>query len=158
MIYLICGKICCGKTRYSQALLKSHKAVLLSCDELMYTLYEHTLGQKHDLFLSRVKTYLFDKAIEIAHAGSDVILDWGFGSREERESTSRRLSESGLSHEWHYINIADAAWQRNIEKRNAAVTAGTTHDVLIDKGLLNKLAVAFEAPDPSDVQVWHRVE
>ena len=34
-VYLICGKLCCGKTTYAQKLCKENKAILLSVDEII---------------------------------------------------------------------------------------------------------------------------
>lgn len=38
-IYLICGKICSGKSTYSQKLRDEHKAVILSVDEITLVLF-----------------------------------------------------------------------------------------------------------------------
>ncbi|HOV25823.1 MAG TPA: AAA family ATPase [Pseudobacteroides sp.] len=45
-IIIMCGKICSGKSTYSQKLKKEINAVVLSCDELMLSLFDEQLGDK----------------------------------------------------------------------------------------------------------------
>ena len=83
---------------------------------------------------------------EIAAAGCNVVLDWGFWTRAERADISRFFQDQGVPYEWHYIAVSPEAWQRNIAARNAAVLAGETQDYYVDEGLLEKIQAAFE-PD-----------
>ena len=47
-VFLICGKICCGKTAYSQRICKEDNAVLLSVDEITLEVLGGNLGENHD--------------------------------------------------------------------------------------------------------------
>ena len=93
-------------------------------------------------------------AVHIARAGCNVILDWGFWSREERTDVSAYYKNAGIDFEWHYIDISDADWAKNIEARNAAVAAGETTDYAVDGGLLQKILTLFETPIPDEIDVW----
>ena len=42
-IMAICGKICCGKTYYSNQLKEKENAVILSCDEIINALKAYNL-------------------------------------------------------------------------------------------------------------------
>lgn len=153
-VILICGKICCGKTTYTNDYLKTHRAVSLSCDELMYELYNHNEGENFDIIADRVKKYLHRKAAQTVKAGADVILDWGFWKREEREETAEFYKEQGIDCEWHYIEVSDGQWQKNISLRNQAVNEGATTDYYVDGGLIEKLNRLFEAPERSEMDYW----
>ena len=59
-----------------------------------------------------------------------------------------------IDFEWHYIDISDADWAKNIEARNAAVAAGETTDYAVDSGLLQKVLTLFETPIPDEIDVW----
>ena len=69
--FLICGKICCGKTTYAQKLCNENNAVLLSVDEITLALFGQHCGDKHDEYVERTEKYLasvgltgaFDKLI-----------------------------------------------------------------------------------------------
>ena len=85
-VFLICGKICSGKGFYTRRLKEKEHAVVLSCDEVENDLFHHKFGTRHDEISADIKAYLRKKAADIARAGCNVILDWGFWSREERRS------------------------------------------------------------------------
>ncbi len=157
-VILLCGKICSGKTHYAAELCQTHDLLTLSCDELMYELYRHEEGTDFDRLADRVKAYLHRKAIEAAHAGADVLLDWGFWGREERQRVTSLYRREGIDVVWHYLAISDAVWQRNIARRNAACQRDETTDYPVDEGLLQKLADRFEPPEPSEMDVWHKQE
>ena len=125
-VMLLCGKICSGKTTYCNRLREMGRAVLLSCDEVESRLFHQSLGDRHDAVAADIKGYLRQKAAEIAAAGCNVVLDWGFWTRAERADISRFFQDQGVPYEWHYIAVSPEAWQRNIAARNAAVLAGET--------------------------------
>ena len=47
-VFMICGKLCSGKSTYSQHLRLSEKAVILSIDEVMLGMLDPYLGDKHE--------------------------------------------------------------------------------------------------------------
>jgi len=87
-VFLICGKICSGKSFYTRQLKEKEHAVVLSCDEIENDLFHHDLGDRRDAISADIKAYLHKKAVDIVRAGCNVILDWGFWSREERADVS----------------------------------------------------------------------
>lgn len=154
-IILICGKICSGKTHYCKELVNDYNAVILSCDEIESELFHHEFEKRHDEIGENIKRYLHKKASEIVMAGSNVILDGGFWSREEREQVSEYYKKQHILYEWHYIDISTNEWHQNINSRNKAVLAGETTDYFVDDGLLEKLNSLFETPKKEEVDVWH---
>ena len=128
--------------------------MVLSCDELTWNLFDNNLGDKHDAMMVRVHRYLHKKAAEIALAGCPVILEWGFWCRADRQFASAYYADLGIPVEWHYIDISDENWQRNIASRNAAVASGETTDYALDEGLLQKLLSLFEEPTRDEIDVW----
>ena len=55
-IILLIGKICVGKTTYAKTL----GGMLISCDQLMQTLFPGGCGEHHDLLAERARNYLLD--------------------------------------------------------------------------------------------------
>ena len=158
-VFLICGKICSGKTRYAEELKRKHPAVLLSTDEVTWDLIRNEQGEFYNVFAERVNLYLRKKAAEICKAGADVILDWGFWTRQNRKDISDYLSENGVGYEWHYIDVSDEVWQRQIAERNRRIREGNGgSDFYVDSGLLEKLNTLFEIPDRDEIDVWYRKE
>ena len=155
MIHLICGRICSGKSTLAEALSRESGAVLLSCDELMTTLFPEPLGENYDAAAARAKAYLHNQAARLARSGMDVILDWGFWRRDERESVRSFYAGWGIETRWHCVEPAGEDWQRNIRARSEAVRAGATDVYELDEGLLDKMNRLYEAPAPEEIDVWH---
>ena len=156
-VILICGKICCGKTTYAQNLRKEREAVLLSVDELMLTMFGQHAGEKHDLYAARSRDYLMRKASDFIQDGINVIFDWGFWTKAGRQEMRDLCTERGLTYEFHYLSVDDETWRARVEKRNAAVLAGTANAYYIDENLAQKFRTRFEEPDRSEIDVWVEV-
>ena len=152
-VELICGKICSGKSTYARTLLQEKNAVALSCDEAMRML-EDVLCDDYDAAAAQVKRYLHKKAVDLANAGCRVVLDWGFWTRAERMQVSAYYARAGISARWHYIDVSDAQWEKQIAQRNAAVLSGAADEYIVDTGLKEKLLSRFEAPVRDDMDVW----
>lgn len=152
-VELICGKICSGKSTYAKTLLQEAGTSALSCDEAMRML-EDVLCDDYDAAAAQVKVYLHKKAVDLARAGCRVVLDWGFWTRAERQAASAYYKSAGIGYRWHYIDVSDAQWARQIEKRNAAVLSEEADEYLVDTGLKAKLLSRFEAPQRDEMDVW----
>lgn len=152
-VILICGKIASGKSWYCRELLRKSPALLLSVDEVTDRIFDKQLGERHDQISARIRAYLFDKAAEAIAAGADVILDWGFWTRDWRQEASDFFRQRDIPMEWHYMDISDEVWQENIARRNADVLAGRDNSYYVDEGLLDKLVRLFEPPEPGEMDV-----
>ena len=154
-IIAICGKICCGKSYYSKQLKEREKAVILSCDELTSILFDNNLGDKHDEMSKKIWKYLLKKAEDIIKTNTNVILDWGFWSKNDRKYINKYFNSKGIICEWHYINIDDKSWQKNIDERNQRVLSGNGgSDYYLDEGLMKKLLSKWEEPSKKEIDVW----
>lgn len=156
-VILICGKICSGKSFYADQIKESENAVILSTDEVTYDLTDNAQGEGYDEFAKRVNSYLMKKAAEFATVGCNVILDWGFWTRNDRQRVTEYFKYRHIDIEWHYMDISDETWHRNIAQRNKKVLAGEGgSDFYVDEGLLNKVSSIFEVPSKSEIDIWHR--
>lgn len=153
-VMLICGKIASGKSVYAERIKKEANAVMLSVDELVLSVLGSELGDRHDEITSRVQAYFFEKSVEIVQAGSNVLLDWGFWTKEKRAAARAFYDSRGIESEMHYIDTPERVWRRNIELRNQAVLAGETSAYFVDEGLMQKLASLFETPAKEEIDVW----
>lgn len=158
-VYLICGKICSGKSYYARSLRERTNAVILSTDEATFDLIHNEQGEFYNIFARRVNQYLKKKAAEICRAGANVILDWGFWTVRERASISEYFTANGIRYEWHYIDVSDEVWHRNIDERNQRIEEGNGgSDFFVDEGLMNKLLSLFEVPKADEMDVWYQPE
>ncbi len=152
-VYLICGKLCCGKTTYSQKLCAENDVVLLSVDEMTLTVFGQNCGDKHDEYVLNAKKYLLSKSLELIDKNINIVLDWGFWTRKEREFAKDFYKSRGIDCELHYIDISDDVCKARIEKRNKAVLTDKTSAYYVDENLLDKFNSIFEAPSEDEIDV-----
>lgn len=154
-VVLVCGKICSGKNYYTSKLKKDINAVVFSCDELINNIFPYDLNRRHDKIASRVKPYLHKKASEVARADTNVVLDFGFWSKKEREEVSNFYAALNICFEWHYIDISDEDWAANIRERNRRVAEGLSKDYYVNDGLISKFNSLFEKPSKQEMSIWY---
>ncbi len=153
-VILICGKICCGKSTHASRLRDEMKAVVLSVDEIMLALFGRDAGERHDEYARNTREYLLEKSVEIVRCGINVILDWGFWTRRDREDAKDFFKRRGVTCETHYIVVDDGTWKAWIAQRNEAALADKTAAYPVDEGLLEKFTRLFEPPVKDEIDIW----
>ena len=151
----ICGKICSGKSYYAKQLKEKENAVVLSCDEVTNILFDNDLGDKHDEMSKRIWNYLLKKSEDIIKTNTNVILDWGFWAKKDRQFITDYFNIKNISCEWHYVDVDKETWQKNISERNERVLSGIGgSDFYLDEGLMVKLESKWEVPSKEEIDVW----
>lgn len=129
--------------------------MILSTDEVIYGLTDNAQGDGYNTFVLSVNRYLRKKAVQIVQASANVILDWGFWARAERQEISDYFRAHGVEYEWHYIDVSDERWEENITERNRRISSGHgSSDFFVDEGLRNKVLSRFEVPNRKEIDVW----
>ncbi|MBO6140261.1 MAG: ATP-binding protein [Ruminococcus sp.] len=152
-VIMTIGRICSGKSSYAKAMAKRINAVIFSVDEITLKLLGQSGSGRLDEYVKKLKEYFFQKTLQTLNNGVNVILDWGFWTREERDFARSFFKDAGAEYEFHFINITDDEWQRRVAKRNEDIFAGKVQDYLVDNGLAEKADALFEtaAADEKDV-------
>ena len=151
---LICGKIGCGKSTYAAQLARESGALVLSFDEIMLSLCGQNFKEAHDRYAEGIRRYLFRQSVELVRHGVDMILDWGFWTRQSREEAKAFYRARGVAWELHSIEISDRAWAARLERRNHAVAAGESQAYFVDERLAQKCASRFAPPERDEMDVW----
>lgn len=150
-VILLCGKVGSGKTYYANKLHKSENAVILSCDELMLTLFDECLGNRHDEIHSRCFEFLAQTAIGVVETQRDAILDFGFWTEDSRKSAKDFFERRNIPCEIHYIKSNDSARKQRVEKRNKELTNSTRRrEYIITTEMLERFDKCFEEPKKAD--------
>ncbi len=157
-VHLICGKIASGKTTYAKQLQKEYGAVLLSVDDLDKMLFHQALKDRYDTVLVDMKAYLHALCEQMLCANCDVVLDWGFWQRAERDEVSERYASKGFCYQWYYVNVAEDVWHQRIGKRNGEVQLGQSDAYFLDEGLLSKMQALFESPMENEIQYFKCIQ
>lgn len=151
----ICGKVCSGKSYYAAKLREKENAVILSCDDVTMTLFDNDLGDNHDVMVKKIMTHLKDVSIKIINTNTNVILDWGFWSKKDREELTEYYQKKNIPIEWHYICVDDETWNKNIEERNKRLEEGNGgSDFHVGEGLRKKVLSRWDEPTKDEIDIW----
>jgi predicted kinase len=149
--HLIHGYLGAGKTTFARQLERDIPAIRFSHDEWMVRLYGDDPPAEHFADFYR---RIYEQAEEIwprcLELGVDVVLDFGFWSRSERDATRQKISTIGGAQARLYQLTCpeDEAWRR-IEKR----TADLQGSLLIDRNSFEVFKVRFEPLDPDEERI-----
>ncbi len=158
-VILLCGKICSGKSYYSNNIKDSLNAVIISPDEATYELINNEQGEFYNIFSRRLNNYLTKKVGEIVKAGANVIFEGGLWSKNERKEIREYYKNNGIECEIHYVYVDDETWKQNINERNERVQNGNGgSDFYLDEGLMEKLESSWEEPTEDEYDVIYKVD
>lgn len=119
-LHLMVGLPCSGKTTLAQRLESEKAALRLTPDEWQVRLFGQDAEEpEHDARHSLLEALLWNIASRALELGTNVILDYGFWAREEREDYRLRAKQLGASSEVHYLDVPEDELLRRLEKRNS---------------------------------------
>lgn len=110
--------------------------------------------KKHDEYVEKIEKFLFTKSVEIVKVGVNVILDWGFWTKNERIFAKEFYTSKGIECEFHYIDISDEVWKSRLITRNKAVLSNEISAYFIDDNLAKKFNSIFERPSKDEIDLW----
>lgn len=125
-LHLIVGLPCSGKTTLARQLERQHQAILLSPDEWQIRLFGRDLDHpQHDWRHDSVEDLLWNVAAKVLGHDIDVILDFGFWKRIEREDYRCRAAAVGAGCVIHYLDVPQDVLLRRLDIRNELLPDGT---------------------------------
>jgi predicted kinase len=118
---MLCGFVGAGKTTYAR-LLEARGCVRLSLDEVIFEAhgahgvdYDEGDYPRHE---SEALADLDDRLLVLLHHGRDVVLDYGFWSREQRDRYKRLIEDAGARWQLLYFQTNLAEIRRRLNERN----------------------------------------
>lgn len=115
--HLICGYIGSGKTAFARQLEEDRGAVRFTHDEWMVERYGHNPpADKFAEYSAHITKMIWEDALLALSLGRDVILDFGFWQRVDRDEARRKIAGYDCQ---MYLVVCDeeTAWAR-VEARN----------------------------------------
>ncbi len=149
-LHLMVGLPCSGKTALAQKLERELPALRLTTDEW----HIHLFGQdaeepEHDARHSLLEAMLWNIARRALDLGTNVILDFGFWAREEREDYRSRAKQLGAGSEVHFLDVSEDELLRRLEERNSRPSKGS---FLISEEAMKPWIAFFQKPTPDELE------
>ncbi len=148
-LILICGLPGAGKTTLARQLEQEHDALRLSPDEWIAPILVDASDQAElDRLRAPIEALQWDVARRVLTLGVNVILEWGFWSREERLYYRAEAEAMGADVVVYYLEVGkDELWAR-LSRRNASLPPGT---FAVTQDQLELWWSWFELPTPDEV-------
>jgi predicted kinase len=109
-----------GKTTLARKLERECSALRLTPDEWQIQLFGQDAKEpEHDERHSLIEVMLWNVASRALELGTNVILDYGFWAREEREDFRSRAKKLGASSEVHFLDVSAEELFMRLEVRNS---------------------------------------
>ena len=119
-LHLMVGLPCSGKTTLAQKLEREQSALRLTLDEWHICLFGQDAEEpEHDARHVLIEALLWNMASRTLELGTNVILDFGFWAREEREDYRSRAKQLGASSEVHFLNVSADELMHRLAVRNS---------------------------------------
>lgn len=149
-LLLMCGLPGAGKTTLAKRLERERRALRLTPDEWIVRLFGAGLTPPTlDWCRTPVETVQWTVAERALSLGLDVILDFGFWSRSEREEFRARARALGAGSEIHFLDVPREELLARLSARNAALPPFTFG---VTEGQLDLWLSLFEPPSADELQ------
>ncbi len=149
-LHLMVGLPCSGKTTLAQKLEHKLPALRLTPDEWQIRLFGQDAEEpEHDARHSLIEAMLWNIARRALELGTNVILDFGFWAREEREDYRSRAKQLGASSEVHYLDVSEDELLRRLDERNSRPSQ---ESFLISEEAMKPWIAFFQKPTPDELE------
>jgi predicted kinase len=153
-LFLICGLPGAGKTTLAKQTEHARSALRLSPDEWIASLLADASDTEElDRLRSPVESVQWAVAKRVLALGVDVVLEWGFWSRDERMYHRSQAEALGARVELRYLEVGrDELWVR-LAKRNANLLPRT---FFVTEEQLDLWRSWFEPPSAAELDMNER--
>jgi hypothetical protein len=144
------GLPCSGKTTLARKIEVEQSALRLTPDEWQVSLFGQDAEEpEHDARHSLIEAMLWNQASRLLVLGTNVILDFGFWAKEEREDFRSRAKQLGASSEVHFMDVPAEELLRRLAERNSQPSQDTFH---ITEEMMKPWIAFFQRPTADELE------
>lgn len=141
-LHLLCGLPGTGKTTFARQLERTHRAVRFTHDEWMHRLYgSNPPAEMFATYHERISELIWSYAERLLDLGVDVVLDFGFWKKKDRQAAVARAKALGAKPILYKFACPLETASKRIAKRNKT---DPSDSLQIDEHALNLFASRFE--------------
>jgi predicted kinase len=149
-LHLMVGLPCSGKTALARKIEHERTALRLTTDEWHVRLFGQDAEEpEHNARHTLIEAMLWNIASRALELGTNVILDFGFWAREEREDYRLRAKRLGASSEVHFLDVPEDELLRRLAVRNSQPSQESFH---IPEESMKPWIEFFQRPTPEELE------
>ncbi|HCR72108.1 MAG TPA: hypothetical protein DIW23_11740 [Anaerolineae bacterium] len=149
-LYLMVGLPCSGKTTKAKELENQLSALRLTPDEWHINLFGHDVNDpEHDKRHSLIEDLLWKIAERSLVLGTNIILDFGFWAKEERDDYRARAEKLGARSEIIFMDVSAEELIQRLKIRNQNLTNTIAY---IPEELMTPWIQSFQRPENNELQ------
>jgi predicted kinase len=149
-LHLMVGLPCSGKTTLARQLEQQYSALRLTTDEWHTRLFGNDAEEEqHDTRHGLIEALLWEIAARALALGVNVILDFGFWAKVEREDYRGRARQLGAASEIHFLDVPEGELLERLRSRNANPPPGSFQ--IPENDMIPWLAI-FQRPEPDELE------
>lgn len=149
-LHLMVGLPCSGKTTLARRLEQEFCALRLTPDEWHIRLFGQDVEDTdHDARHDLVEKLMWDVAARALALGVDVILDFGFWARSERDDFRLRAKQLDAGFKIHFLDVPAGELLARLRERNISAPQGT---FMISEEMLQGWVMLFEPPSADELE------
>ena len=146
IVYLVYGFLGSGKTTFSHQLAQQHAAIRFSIDEWYLRIFADSATHELDsIYWKRLTDALNELWPQVAKRGIDVVLDFGFWSRDLRDEVRSLAHSVGAETRLYWVQCPDAVALERCLARN-----GTSGSFVISEEGFQEMKQRFESLGPDE--------
>ena len=105
---------------------------------------------EHDERHTKVEELMWEIAVKVLQVGVNVILDFGFWTKSEREEFRRKARSFGANSKIHYMDVPDGIIWERLSARNRS--AGKDAIFYVGKKEFDEWSGVFEIPSREELE------
>jgi predicted kinase len=147
-LYLLCGKICAGKSTLARRLAAQPATLLITMDHWMSILFptENRTIEDFAHLSARLRAAMGPHVVDILRQDLSVVLDFPANTVSWRRWMRSLITDANAAHELHVLDVPDAICKARLQQRNAS----GEHQYQVDEAIFDLFMSHFVFPTPDE--------